>query len=149
VSYTKAHARAKPRRYRGYHMPPDRYLSDFLWSDGQVWTLYLGSPAPGALKNVKLVAETRRPRKANFWLLWTGKRISDRTDGKDLRTNEPALFERVTVELKGLEQHSMGFVPDSRAGRIAASERVEQSPTKRSGPFVPRSEAADDGADLI
>lgn len=65
------------------------------------WRVFVRESADTDWITVKVAADGRAPKKANYWLGWDGKRFSWRTDMVALVQQRPELLKRVEQMLEG------------------------------------------------
>lgn len=75
------------------HVPKDALELASVTLDGVRWQLFeLAQRSTDEWRALKLIARAPRP-KANYWLGWNGKRMSNGVDWCALRLREPAVAE--------------------------------------------------------
>jgi len=65
------------------------------------WLLFVKDDADNDWVSVKVVADGRAPKKANYWLGWNGSRFSWRTDMVSLVQQRPDLLDSVEKMMEG------------------------------------------------
>lgn len=88
------------RMYQGNDPGPDWECIEIFEHEGIEWYLYQREETEGEWQNLKLAAQGRVLRKANYWFGWNGKRSNGARDWMTLTGHRPELHEALMGYLK-------------------------------------------------